>query len=462
MKTRTLLATLAVAGMAGNALAVSPYELPLGMQWSFMIGSAGTGANNPTGIAVTADGTIWVHDTAHNSDAWGHGGSTGSIGGSVGSITKSGQLNFALSQRDLPGLVVKNQSYSAGVSAVGNTAYFATESTQGWFDLSYKGGENQGGTDRNRAQVYSFDASGINSIGNENTLSYWTTNGLVTARTDADKPILPGGGLNSAGGFDGQNRINDQAMMASTLKMVMGGDGVGEFATAGDWGGLGIRANGSNSFQPQIAVYDFNTKTLTGPAFQPVVGVFDGVQNHHADYFDVDIDQVSGFYYGGGLSHARNDSTSTSWDPDGAGGAAGTINFANSVSAATTAGIGTAYNASNALLYSVTWDSAGTDIINAIAAANDGTNAAFWAGENADESYVEKRDASGAVVWSAVMDMSPAYEADPVNNPGVFTPGVERVVDVVVDVDGNLVVTGYADTTGGVTTSRDSYVRMYK
>jgi hypothetical protein len=194
----------------------------------------------------------------------------------------------------------------------------------------------------------------------------------------------------------------------------------------------------------------------TGFTFTETTAGSKAAGSNMGTYATAGIDQSTGWYYGGGISHSRTESTSNAWDPDASGPAA-SIPFVTSTSSGNPAGIGTAYDASNVLQYSVTWDTEGYDYIVSIAPTNDGSNSAFWAGEKLDDCYIELRDATGAVVWSDSFDMSPAA-----GDPAV--PGVERIINVAVDDNGDLLVAGYFENggAGGGAAAYDNFVRKYQ
>ncbi|MFZ9936204.1 MAG: hypothetical protein ACO3JG_04015 [Luteolibacter sp.] len=565
--------------LAGTTWAVSPYDVPYGVQWNYMIGAIGSDVGVGSRLDVTSDGTVFINNRT-GASTWGS-GTGGNVRGGVGAISPLGNLLYGTTISSLPTMNAANQQYAAGVSAVGNKAYFTVYGAQD----QYWTGED--GKDPNRAMVWSMNSSGLSSIADQHSLSkYYRVSNVQTLRTDTLQPTSTG--LS----FGGQNRISASDLRDSTLDMVMVMDMVsGDFATAGDYEGYGLRTS-SNAFRdpaylPGIGVYNFTSNTLSGPAKQPILtfdtsaDVFEvftiqcvadtagslnskffdvlGTNGNHRFWYSVDgggtepgnppnpnggkykidiaanatadavaaatqavidaqgafgatvasdvltvtlayagnstqtdsggtaftftettagfktagsnmssynvaaIDQATGFYFGGGISHSRTESTSTAWDPD-ASGPAPLIPFVTSTSSGNPAGIGTAYDSSHNLLYAVTWDTTGYDIISAIATTNDGSNGAFWAGEKLDDCYIELRDATGAIVWSDSFDMSPSVELDSVNAPGVFTPGVERVFSVRVETNGDLLVAGYFENggAGGGTAAYDNFLRKYE
>jgi len=419
--------------LSGSAVAESPYNTPYGVQWNFQIGTGGNDMGGGSRIAVTSDGTVFVNNRTGES-TWGS-GIGGNVRGGLGAITPLGQLLYGTTVSSLPTLNSPGQQYAAGVNTAGNKAYFTVYGAQSQFWT----GED--GKDANRAMVWSMDSTGLNSVADQHSLSKFT-NAEGNLRTDTLQPTTTG--LTPAGG---SNRITASALRESTLDMVMTMDMVsGDFATAGDYEGYLLRNDNTNpAFLPGIGVYNFTTNILSGPAKQPILTHRSATGSNMGAYTAAGIDQSTGWYYGGGTSHTRTESSSDSWDPDGSGPTA-PIPLPNGQS-----GIGTAYNELNILQYSVTWDTTGFDTINFIAPTNDGTNSVFWAGEQLDDCFIELRDASGSVVWSDSFDQS-------------SDGGVERIVSVKVDTNGDILVTGYFENggSGGGADTYDTFVRKYE
>ena len=56
---RWMAASLAmVAALPGTTQATSPYDMPYGLQWNFMIGNAA--ADNPSACVASPDGSAWI------------------------------------------------------------------------------------------------------------------------------------------------------------------------------------------------------------------------------------------------------------------------------------------------------------------------------------------------------------------------------------------------------------------
>jgi hypothetical protein len=428
--------------LSGSAWAASPYDTAFGLQWNFMIGTAGQDATQLF-TDVTSDGTVFVMNYTTNNSTWGV-GTTNSINSGMGAITPLGQVLYGTTLSSLPGMTSPGQNYPAGLSAAGNTAYFGVHgaSSQYW--------SGQDPTDSNRMMTFSLNSSSLSSITNQRRLTKFK-DGIGTLRTDGFGPILPGGGLTQPA----QNRGLDSVVRASTLDMIIVGNSLSDFAFAGDWGGV--------FFGCFVGRYNLGTNTLTGPEKQPVVRD-DDVANTivRGDFGRAGVDQTTGRYYASGAPN----SAGATFDPDGTGPLAP---IAIDASASTNA-LFVAYDpatppTADTIAYALVWDSptAGTtsERINAIAPTNDGTNSVFlcglttgdmpgFIGTNANpnvssDSYIELRDATGALVWSEQFAISSASD-------GIQSANV--------DSNGDLYVSGY--TTEPVSTRRDSWVRKYK
>lgn len=410
-----------------------------------MIGTSGADMGGGSRVAITSDGTAFVNNRTGVS-TWGA-GVGGNVRGGVGAISPLGGFLYGTTVSSLPTLNSPGQQYAAGVSAAGNKAYFTVYGAQSQHWVS------EDGKDANRGMVWSLDSSGLDSIADQRSLSKFTNAADNPPRTDLLQPTTTG--LTPASGW---NRIAASALRESTMDMVMVMDTVGgDFATAGDYEGYNLRNNGTaDAFLPGIGVYNFNTNTLAGPAKQPILTHTAPTGSNMGTYNTAGIDQSTGRYYGGGISHSRAESTSDSWDPD-ASGPAPAIPIVNSTSNANTAAIGAAYDSAHNLLYAVTWDTPGYDIITTIAPTNDGSNGAFWAGEKLDDCHIELRDAAGDVTWSDTFNMSPSAGDPPV-------PGVQRIASVNVDANGDLFVSGYFENggAGNGANAFDNFLRKYK
>jgi hypothetical protein len=434
---RTMWALVAcvVAGMTSAAWAVSPYDMPYGLQWNFMAGTPNQDAYQLQ-AGVTNDGTVYIMNRT-NEDTWGGGGPTGSVTSGVGAISAQGQLLYGNTLRGLPGMMNPNQNYLTGVTGVGNTAYFGI----GGAGQQYWAGQDT--SDTYRVMTFSLDSSGFGSIADQHRLTKYKDN-VGTLRTDGLGPILPGNGLNQPA----QNRSADSAVNGSTMDMIIVGNAKSEFANAGDYGSTG-------TYGAFVGRYNLNTNTLTGPQFQPVV--YDGASSIiRGDFVRAGVDQTTGRYYASG----GPSSGGASVDPDGAG-PAGLVALDSGSSNAFVM----AYDVTDTLAYTVVWDSptaASTyERINAIAPTNDGSDSVFYcgyttgdmpgfSGTNANpgvnsDAYIELRDATGALVWSDQLAISSVSDG---------------IMAAEVDANGDLLVTGYAgNPTGG---ARDTWMRKYK
>jgi hypothetical protein len=438
---RTMWALVAcvVAGMTSAAWAVSPYDMPYGLQWTFVTGSANID-DLDFNCAVSSDGTVFVMGREYNTDTWGY-GATGQAG--LGAVSPQGQKVFGLPFQQLPGLLNPGQTYDAGVSTVGNRAYFGYSigsSTEHWSNVNGTG-LSEDGADKTRAGVFSLDSSGPGSIYDQRSLTLYADD-AGTLRTDPFVPTTTG-----LGTVNSNNRpTGSQAFLngSGQVEMIIVGNADGDFGTGGSYAGTG--------WQAMIGRYNTATGALTGPAFMPLTSGGASVQN---SLIVAEADNVSNWYYAGGYQRYYDN---TSWDPDGAGPLP-----SYAMSGDHREGTAVAYDASNTPMYGVFWDTSATyahglDYIYAIAASDDGTNSAFFAGSvtgdmpgftgsnlspGSSDAYIEKRDAAGNVVWSHQLSMS---------------AGSDRVTDVDVDSNGDVIVSGYLDNGGNL----DTFVRKYK
>lgn len=109
--------------LAGSAWAVSPYDLPYGIQWNFIIGQ--NAADNPDYCGVSPDGTVWMTTMGAGSGvtpAFTWGSPTTIYGGAYASgYGQISPLGGILQGNDFPG-VPGISSYSQGYAP---TVYFA-------------------------------------------------------------------------------------------------------------------------------------------------------------------------------------------------------------------------------------------------------------------------------------------------------------------------------------------------
>ncbi|MFN3168991.1 MAG: PEP-CTERM sorting domain-containing protein [Phycisphaeraceae bacterium] len=463
MITRKLLAAACAATFASGAYAVSPYDLPYGLQWSFQAGDGGN--ESATDMDVTSDGIAHLIVRSSNTQTFGD-GSTNSVNGDIGGVNARGQLIYGTTISSLPGLVSPSQNYPAGVHAGGDgKAYFGTYSNNNahWNDPgSVQDPVNELGKQSNSPMVWSINSNNLAKTGqfdgnaslttaieDRNSLSIYEDN-FGTLRSDTNAPTTTG--LSVVGT---QLRSTDSAFNKTTKEMIIVNDMVnGDFGTAGDYGGYNLRNDGTaNAYLPGIGRYNFATNTLDGPAKQPIL-TYTGPESGWSNmgvYVDAGVDQATGWYFGGGIAQSRSESKSNGWDPDGSGPAPA-VSFVDSIPAnfaddhrTTSPGIGTAYDSNNNLMFAVTWDTAGYDIINSIAGFGDGSNNSIWAGERFDEVYFEVRDGSGNVLASITEDYNGA------------TTDANRISEAAF-IDGAIYVTGYAP---GLSSTRETFVAKY-
>ena len=110
----------ALISIWGGSASASPYDIPYGIQWNFMIGAPGADMGGGSRIAVTSDGTVFVQNRTGIS-TWGN-GTGGNVRGGLGAISPLGGLLYGTTVSSLPTLNAAGQQYAAGVNAAGNKA----------------------------------------------------------------------------------------------------------------------------------------------------------------------------------------------------------------------------------------------------------------------------------------------------------------------------------------------------
>ena len=433
--TRFLLPAAMAIGVATSAQAASPYDSAYGLQWNFVVGQDSKN-NNSEDIAVAADGTVYVMGREYNSDTWG----TGQGQGGFGAISSNGVQLFGGAIQNLPNYT-GGQTYVAGVTTIGNEAYFgisAATTNNGWTSIEDPNNPGtflpeDGPLKKTTAGIFSLNSGGYSTLANQRTLTNYKSDG-VTLRTDIFAPT----------GFNGevagtQFRPNDSASWVNgsgQVEMIVVGDGVQDLNNIGDYGG-------ALSYMPTISRVNTVTGAMSGPTTRPIVSGAPTAGDNHTYFTKAAVDQNSGWMYGGGY-HRR--ATPTAFDPDGAGSLSSIA-----LSGANLGGIGVAYDTNNVAQYGFAWTGTGFNFVNTVASTNDGTNRAVWGGEKEDQAYVEIRDNAGAVVWSLTKDLS----------PDTVSTGTERVSAVEIDSQGDLIITAYYDATAGDSSTRNAYVAKY-
>lgn len=129
--------------LAGNAWATSPYDLPYGVQWSFISGNSN--ADNPDYCGVSPDGTVWMTNAGTASGitmTWGNPGSVygGQLPCGYGQISPLGGILQANDFPGVPGISGYNQGSAPTVYFAGNNptahVHLSVNSAAKWTDAS--------------------------------------------------------------------------------------------------------------------------------------------------------------------------------------------------------------------------------------------------------------------------------------------------------------------------------------
>ncbi len=436
------IALAALLILAGSAWATSPYDLPYGVQWSFIIGDPAA-TDSPNTVTASPDGTVWIaaiqgQEVWGNPDsAYGGGGQTG-----YGQITPNGLI---LQGNDIggcvPGLVNYNIAYSPNIrfapGDVTGKAYFnlnfdtppnwsdasppdTAASLRGGFSISSLAGTtpvNFNGTDNSTLPIK-------NTAGLDPTDKF-SFNFLTTAG--------PGANQDAAMGSDGSYIIATQCQD-------------GDIFTAGDFSGPYLK-----SYKPAIGRVGNDGVTLSGPAHQPSC-------NGRSLFNDVYLNETAGpngRVYASGYGWGGNGGgPMDSFDPDGPVGSFPPFALNTATPGSTTVagakGFAVVYDASTwAVLQAVVWESAnGGDVIEDIIGTPDGgfvicgrTRGTMKAGGlnpalGTNDGYIQKYDFAGALVWD--------YQTQ--------TTVADIFGDMSLDEDGNIYVSGSeANATGDAT-----------
>lgn len=277
---------LAALTLTGSAWAASPYDMPYGVQWSFLIGSAGV--DNPNAVTVSPDGTIWIATDGHgNTDgspmlAWGS--PTGIYGGffacGYGQINRNGGILQANDIPNVTGISGYNQGRNSTIAFAGNdpTAYFGTNPNATgllWTDaIPADDGSNA-------AQPMTF---AINSVLGE--VGYAPYADYVNAPGDPEDTTLPrkNDPLDATKKFT-HKMVGSDAYGGSVFDFTMGSDGsyyiargsqgpgVGDPLTEGDSFTVGdFSGPAAASYKPAVGRISADGLTKTGPVHQPECG----------------------------------------------------------------------------------------------------------------------------------------------------------------------------------------------
>lgn len=313
---------LAALTLSGSAWAASPYDMPYGVQWSFLIGSAGE--DNPNALTVSPDGTIWIAtDGSERSGAspmlaWGS--PTGIYNGfyacGYGQINRNGGI---LQGNDIPnvtGISGYNQGRNSTIAFAGNdsTAYFGTNPNATglvWIDAS------PADAGSNRAQPMTFAVDSV--LGEAGYAPYAD---YVNGTGDAEDTTMPrtNDPLDATKKFT-HNMVSPDSYGGSAFDFKMGADGSyfiargaqgplvgdpltkGDSFTAGDFSGP-VDA----SYKPAVGKISADGLTKSGPVHQPECG-------GRSAFDDIDINESAnggaGRVYASGFGYNRSGGTMT-------------------------------------------------------------------------------------------------------------------------------------------------------
>ena len=365
MKPNTLSFLVALA-LAGSAWAASPYNLPYGIQWNFIIGPAN--ANRPGVATESPDGTIWISN--------GNG-----LALNYAQVTANGLILQGNLVAAVPGLVGYSQGYTSSISFAGTnpTAYYSAKIES----------------------VTWSDAVPADTTTSANTIASFSVSSLLGTTPVSSAAALP---IPNAAGLDPTNKFSfDWATTSndgSSQETVMGSDqsyyistndqGTGGMFTVGDFSGP------AGDYRPAVGHISADGLTLSGPAHQPAAG-------GRSSMPDCALNETAGMFYGAGSI------TGTYFDADGVGPSP-QVDFTAATSAMNK-GIAVAWDTTTwAVDKVVTWETSFGSAIIDIAATSDGgfvvcghTNGNM-SGTNpapgTTDSYIEKYNADGTLAWS--------------------------------------------------------------
>lgn len=398
---------LAVMMLVSTVSATSPYDMPYGIQWNFLIGH--NNDDNPTACTMSPDGTIWITTMgAGNSGGspaltWGNptGIYAGSYASGYGQISPTG---FILQGNDFPG-VPGMSNYSQGYSP---TVLFAGNDPTAYISLNV-----------NRAAIWT-DAAPPDAVSHNTALiSFSVTSLKGSTPVDYDGtpsitlPIANVAGLSPAAKFS-HELLNTTYYNGSAHDNVMASDGSYYFCT-------GNQGNDTNnppdmftvgdfsgpygqSYKPAIGWVAADGLTFSGPAHQPSCG-------GRSFFSDVDLNETAGKVYAAGYGYTSSGGTMDFLDPDGPGPIP-QIAFSTST-AGDAKGFAVVYDTATwAVQKTVTWESSyGDDFCTDITATPDGgfvlvgqtlgglggkTNPA----PGTNDGYMEQYNADGSLAWN--------------------------------------------------------------
>jgi hypothetical protein len=369
-------AILAMIGaLPSTTQATSPYDMPYGLQWNFMIGHPN--ADNPASCVASPDGTTWIATAGSGITGsgptltWGNPTSIygGHFASGYGQISPLGHIMQANDIPAIPDLTGAGQSYMAGITMRGSTAHLTWYAGNALWANQTPPDLVPGGANPTTVSIAPVSIPqgtpypNVAGLGDKYTHELLSTDG----RTH-DSVVAPDG----AKYFVGANQTDDKFT-------------VGDFNT------------NAIEYRPWVGMVDASGTNFSGPATQPS-------GDARRDYFtDVDINTSNGHVFAVGSSFQGSP---THWDPDGTGPLPAYA-YNNS------AGIGTAvlYDEAWNIVTSLVWNSNqdGDGILDC-AASGDGWVAVGYTTGNlktgatnpapgTSDIYVARYTSAGALVW---------------------------------------------------------------
>ena len=432
-------AILAMVGaLPSTTQATSPYDMPYGLQWNFMIGHPN--ADNPASCVASPDGTTWIATAGSGITGsgptltWGNPTSIygGHFASGYGQISPLGHIMQANDIPAIPDLTGAGQSYMAGITMRGSTAHLTWYAGNALWANQTPPDLVPGGANPTTVSIAPVSIPQGTPYPNAAGLGDKYTHELLST--------------------DG--RTHDSVVAPDGAKYFVGANQTDDKFTVGDFNTNAI------GYRPWVGMVDASGTNFSGPVTQPS-------GDATRDYFtDVDINTSNRHVFAVGSSFQGSP---THWDPDGTGPLP-SYAYNNS------AGIGTAvlYDEAWNIVTSLVWNSSQAgDAILDCAASGDGWVAVGYTTGNlktgainpapgTTDIYLAKYNSSGALVWdyqseSSYFDYGGDVTVDPVD--GVVYVSGQQVRDGATDRDpillkftaeGSLVWSTYTDNASSV------------
>ncbi len=416
------IALSSLVALTGSAWAASPYDMPYGVQWNFMIGT--DSADNPQTVAASPDGSAWITTMGRAGTGpnmtWGNSKNSfysGNYASGYGQIGPLGQIMQANDLSALPDMTDYVQGYMGNLTMRGTTAYLGFYINKGatWANQSPVDQPAQG-----NPVTIAIPTVGAPQGAPYSNPDYFFKNTFDLLSSNSPDPVT--GIKGGYGGTSDSVVLSDGSMVFCGRVQPPPAGGSSDKFTPGDFTG----SVGYNNWVGKVAA----DGTLSGPAKQPS-GDFT------RDYFfDVAVNESNGQVFAVGYSYQG---TPTQWDPDGSGPAAPYL-ITPTTNIGTGIGTGVLYDGSWNIVASVVWDTKNAgDRIYDVASTPDGgwvvvgfttgnlKSGAVNPSPGTRDAYIAKYDTTGTLVWD--------YQSE--------TAYYEYAGDVTVDpADGSIYVSG--------------------